>query len=224
LGDIVQHVKNLGLGENTLILFMGDNGSDAPLPTVDGYSSSSPLKGKKGNHWEGGMRVPFIASWVTPSKKTFWQEKLPIAGNSVQQQQGTVLDVFPTLCEILKIPFPEHHIIDGYNLRDQFNGQKNLTRNELFLNHFPHGKHRSNYFTSLVKSNWKVIYHYPIEGQPRYELFNLKKDPFEKNNVATKNSGQLKIMMKALVLEMDDKKALYPEKGGRPLKLAMPIE
>ena len=42
LGDIIQHVKDLGLGENTLILFLGDNGSDAPLPIEDDYSSSAP--------------------------------------------------------------------------------------------------------------------------------------------------------------------------------------
>jgi arylsulfatase A-like enzyme len=47
LGDIVLHVKKLGLGENTLIFFLGDNGSDAPLPIENNYSSSSPLKGKK---------------------------------------------------------------------------------------------------------------------------------------------------------------------------------
>ncbi|QTD37128.1 sulfatase-like hydrolase/transferase [Polaribacter batillariae] len=94
LGDILQHVRDLGLGENTLVLFLGDNGSDAPLPIVNGYSSSSPLKGKKGNHWEGGMRVPFIASWVTPNKNTPLQEKLPIAQNKVQEQIGSILDFF----------------------------------------------------------------------------------------------------------------------------------
>ncbi len=223
LGDIIQHVKDLGLGENTLILFMGDNGSDAPLPIVDEYSSSSPLRGKKGNHWEGGMRVPFIASWVAPNQKAFWQEKLPISSDLVQQQQGTVFDVFPTLCQILKIPFPKSHIIDGYNLQDQFKGQPNVKRSELFLNHFPHGKHRSNYFTSLVKSNWKIIYHYQIENQPRYELFNLEEDPFETNNLVNKNPEQLKIMMKILAGEMINKKALYPEKEGKPMELIAPL-
>ncbi|MCK0157000.1 sulfatase [Cellulophaga sp. F20128] len=221
LGDILQHVKDIGLGENTLILFLGDNGSDAPLPIENDYSSSSPLKGKKGNHWEGGMRIPFIASWVTPNENKPIQEKLPIASNTIQQQMGSILDIFPTLLQITNSKWPKSHKIDGFSLKDQLNAKQNNRRNELFLNHFPHS-HRSNYFTSLVKSNWKIIYHYQIEGQPRYELFNLKEDPFESNNLASKNPKQLKIMMKILSLELKRKKALYPEIEKKPLELIMP--
>ena len=160
LGDIIQHVKKLGLGENTLLLFLGDNGSDAPLPSKDGYSSSSPLRGKKSNHWEGGMRVPFIASWITPNKKVLSQEKLPIARHAIQQQMGSVMDIFSTLCEVANVKAPKDYIMDGFALHEQLSGRQNKKRNELFLNHFPHGHQRSNYFTSLVKSEWKIIYHY----------------------------------------------------------------
>ena len=221
LGDILQHIKKIGLGENTLILFLGDNGSDAPLPIVDDYSSAAPLKGKKGNHWEGGMRVPFIASWVTPNKKTNWQKKLPIATNSVQKQQGTILDVFTTITSLVKVDTPKSYVLDGFNLKDQFNGKVNNKRDELFLNHFPHA-HRSNYFTSLVSANWKIIYHYQIENKAKYELFNLEEDPFETTNLAAKNPEQLKTMMELLVKEMTNKKALLPEKGGKLLTLIMP--
>ncbi|TLP82731.1 sulfatase-like hydrolase/transferase [Maribacter sp. ACAM166] len=222
LGDILQHVKDLGLGENTLLLFLGDNGSDAPVPIENDYSSSSPLKGKKGNHWEGGMRVPFIASWVSRNEKIACQEETPIARNSAQQQQGTIMDIFSTLCHVAKVKPPKDYILDGFNLRNQFNGGKNKQRDELFLNHFPHGNHRSNYYTSLVKSEWKIIYHFQTENHTRYELFNLKKDPFETTNVSHKNPEQLNIMMKALSDEMNNKKALYPENEKGPLELIMP--
>lgn len=223
LGDILKHVKDLGLGENTLILFLGDNGSDAPLPIENDYSSSSPLKGKKGNHWEGGMRIPFIASWVTPNEDAFSQEKLPIARNSIQQQIGSILDLFPTLCQAANVNPPEGIILDGFNLQNQLMGKQNEMRDELFLNHFPHS-HRSSYFTSLVKSDWKIIYHYqlPDNHQPRYELFNLKKDPFETNNLANKNPEQLKMMMNTLVNEMTDIKAIYPEIEEQSLEFIMP--
>lgn len=222
LGDIIQHVKNLGLGENTLLLFLGDNGSDAPLPKENNYSSSSPLKGKKGNHWEGGMRVPFIASWLTPNEKISCQIELPIAQNMVQQQLGSILDIFPTLCRVANVAPPNNYVLDGFALQDQLNGEENEERDEQFLNHFPHSDQLSNYFTSLVKSDWKIIYHYQIEDQARYELFNLKKDPFETNNVADANPEQLKILMKVLSDEMKSKKALYPQKEKQPLDLIMP--
>ena len=221
LGDILQHVKDLGIGENTLIFFLGDNGSDAPLPIENDYSSSTPLKGKKGNHWEGGMRVPFIASWVSPNKKVLSQEKLHIPSNTIQQQMGSILDIFPTLCRVANVNAPEGFVIDGFDLQDQLVGKHNKLRDESFLNHFPHS-HRSNYFTSLIKSEWKIIYHYPIEDQPRYELFNLKSDPFESNNISNENPEQLTLMMKVLSDEMKSKKALYPEKEERTLELVMP--
>ena len=221
LGDIIQHVKNLGLGENTLILFLGDNGSDAPLPIENDYSSSAPLKGKKGNHWEGGMRVPFIAAWVTPDEKSVYQKKLPVIQNGVQQQLGSILDIFPTLTYLADLTPPEGYILDGFNLHDQFEGKKNMNRSELFLNHFPHA-HNSSYFTSLVNADWKLVYHYHPESRPVYELFNIKEDPFETTNLADTHPEQLKKMMQTLAKELKDKNALYPEIDGHPLELVIP--
>ncbi|TRX66544.1 sulfatase-like hydrolase/transferase [Carboxylicivirga sp. M1479] len=224
LGDIMQHVKDLGLGDNTLILFLGDNGSDAPLVVHEGYSSSSPLKGKKGHHWEGGMRVPFIAAWATPNVKQYWQKKLPVPQGAIQQQTGTVLDLLSTFCQLLDIQLPDDYQTDGFALNEQLKGKINKQRDERFLNHFPHGNHRTNYFTSLVDGDWKVIYHYPIEDAPRYELFNLKDDPFEANNLSADNPEQLAIMMNGLQSEMDEMNALYPEKEGESLTLMMPAQ
>jgi arylsulfatase A-like enzyme len=222
LGDIIKHVKELGLGKNTLILFLGDNGSDAPFSVENNYSSSSPLKGKKGNHWEGGMRVPFIASWIKPNQNVQVQKKLPIARNAIQQQMGSILDIFPTLCQVAQVKKPVGHITDGFELNNQLMGKKETERKELFLNHFPHGDHRSNYFSSLVNSDWKIIYHYQVEGKPNYDLFNLKVDPFETNNLADKNPNQLKKMMETLAEELRINKARFPEKDGDTLELIMP--
>lgn len=221
LGDIMQHVKDLGLGENTLILFLGDNGSDAPLPIENNYSSSAPLKGKKGNYWEGGMRTPFIAAWITPNKKASHQDKLPIKQGAVQQQLASILDIFPTINALADINTQESHIIDGFHLGEQLNGKKNTKRDTQFLNHFPH-QHRSSYFTSLVNNNWKVIYHYQPENKPSYELFNLKADPFESNNVAETNPEQLKTMMLILADELKSKNALYPEKDEESIVPVLP--
>jgi arylsulfatase A-like enzyme len=220
LGDIIAHVRALGLGENTFIVFLGDNGSDAPLGNTE-YSSSSPIKGKKGNHWEGGMRVPFVASWVTPDKGNATQKALPIPANTIQQQMASILDVFPTVCQLAGATPKPNYELDGFSLYSQLAGKYNSDRTEMFLNHFPHGNHRSNYFSSLVVSDWKVIYHFPVEAEARYELFNLKEDPFEAHNLADTYPEQLKVMMEHLKNEMQDKKALYPELDGVAMKLVM---
>lgn len=221
LGDIVAHVKELGIGENTLILFLGDNGSDAPIPMKKTYGSSFPLKGKKAMHWEGGMRVPFIASWITPNDNIDIQKRMPIVQNGVQTQMGSIIDLFPTLCDITNISIPEGYIMDGFNLKEQFSGNLNNTRHERFLNHFPHD-HRSSYFTSFVDSYWKIIYHYQVEGQPRYELFNLKSDPFESHNLADENPTQLRIMMEALKRDLEEKHAQFPEVEKQALEVIIP--
>jgi arylsulfatase A-like enzyme len=223
LGDIMQHIKDLGLGENTLILFLGDNGSDAPLPIMNDYSSASPLKGKKGNHWEGGMRVPFIAAWATPDVKNKNQQLLPIYQGAVQIQLGTILDIFPTINRMAGVQTPPAYPLDGFDLHQQLSGKYNQNRDLMFLNHFPHGDHRSNYFTSLVQGDWKLVYHYhPESNQPSYELFHLKDDPFESKNLADTQPERLKAMMQALTNELADKQALFPEKDNHPLKLIIP--
>ncbi|WP_289055622.1 sulfatase [Carboxylicivirga marina] len=223
LGDIMAHVKELGIEKNTLILFLGDNGSDAPLGNEE-YSSSSPLKGKKGNHWEGGMRVPFIAAWVSPDNTSSVQQLMPIETNSIQQQLGSVLDIFPTICQLTEAGVADEYVLDGFALQKQLAGESNSERTERFLNHFPHGNHRTNYFTSLVDADWKIIYHYPIESPERYELFNLADDPFEVHNLAKEKPEQLKLMMELLHDEMLDKNALYPEVDGVALTLKLPTE
>jgi arylsulfatase A-like enzyme len=168
------------------------------------------------------MRVPFIASWIKPNQNVQVQKKLPIARNAIQQQMGSILDIFPTLCQVAQVKKPVGHITDGFELNNQLMGKKETERKELFLNHFPHGDHRSNYFSSLVNSDWKIIYHYQVEGKPNYDLFNLKVDPFETNNLADKNPNQLKKMMETLAEELRINKARFPEKDGDTLELIMP--
>jgi len=131
------------------------------------------------------------------------------------------MDIFPTLCSVANVRIPERHISDGFKLQDQLSGHKSNKREETFLNHFPH-EHRSSYFTSLVKSDWKIIYHFQTEGKPHYELYNLKTDPFESDNLADKNPKQLKIMMASLKREMKAKQALHPELEGQPFKIITP--
>jgi arylsulfatase A-like enzyme len=83
---------------------------------------------------------------------------------------------------------------------------------QTFLMHFPH-PHNSSYFTMYRSGDWKMVYDYHPgqEGPPQHLLFNLKEDPFENNNLASKNPEKLKSMIKSMKKELESEHALYPE-------------
>jgi len=223
LGDILDEVNKLGVAENTLIFFLGDNGSDAPLGPQYEHTSSAPLRGKKGTRFEGGMRVPFIAAWVKPNPRNKWQKHLPIAKGVIQPQLGTVMDLYPTILTLAGIKNPSGHAVDGYNLARQLTGKPNPSRPETFLMHFPH-QHRSSYFTSYRSGDWKLVYEYNPQGKGiKHELYNLKNDPFEEANLASQNPEKMGQMIRAMAKELEKEHAVYPvDANGKKLKPHFP--
>ncbi|MDG2013213.1 MAG: sulfatase-like hydrolase/transferase [Pirellulaceae bacterium] len=225
LNEVMDHVQAKGIARDTLIIFLGDNGSDAPLGPTHQHNSSFPLRAKKGTHYEGGMRAPFIAAWAKPDPNNQWQQKLPIAQGAIQHQLGSVMDLYPTILNLAGVAVPKGHIIDGKDLAQQLTGNRNPDRQERFLMHFPHS-HRSSYYTVLRLGQWKVIYHYLPNLNPaktQYELFNLTNDPFEKTNVAKDHPQVLKRMMSEMVEQLQTQGALYPvDQQGNELRPQVP--
>lgn len=220
LGDMMDHLEKQGIAENTLIIFLGDNGSDAPLGDEKGHTSSAPLRGKKGAEYEGGMRIPFIACWGKVNNNNPVQQKLQIPEDAVQQQLGTVMDIYPTLLSVAGASKPADYVIDGFNLATQLKGQPNAGRSEKMLMHFPH-EHRGSYFTTYRDGDWKLIYYYNPKkpDRPAYELYNLKKDPIEIHNLATIETERTDQMIKAMAAQLEAEGALYPEDAaGSPIK------
>jgi len=216
LGDLMDHLEARGIAENTLIIFMGDNGSDAPFGGADNIASSAPFRGKKASRWEGGIRVPFIAAWGDPQSGHPVQQQLLIKVGGVQSQLGICYDVFPTLLAVATAKPPMDHVVDGQNLKPLLQGDRDPERKEVFLSHFPH-EHRNNYFTSYRAGNWKLIYHYlPESGRDadRYELYNLRKDPSESDNQAAVQPERLARMTRVMTRQLDAMEALYPVVDG----------
>ena len=226
LGDMLDHFGDLGIAENTFVIFVGDNGSDAPLGHQHEVACAAPLRGKKGAHYEGGMRVPFIAAWAADASNSELQNRLPVSAGRIQSQLGRIHDLFPTVLSLASASTPTAHHVDGAPLNRLFTGGTDHLRDESFLMHYPHSPHRSEYFSVWREDDWKLIYHYfPSEGSEntRYQLYNLESDPFEQSNVANANPETLKRMMKALVSQLDSHKAVYPiDENGTPIKPRQP--
>ena len=212
LGDLMEKLEELGVAENTLIMFLGDNGGDAPLGGPADYGSSAPLRGKKGSEYEGGVRVPFIAAWAKPDANNQYQRKYPIAQNAIQLQQGTIMDLYPTILSVAGIDTPKNHTLDGSNLKILFQGKNDKKHRDDFLMHFPHGEHRANYFTTYRKGDWKLIYYYNPEttGIPSWKLYNLKKDPYETTDVAKTYVQEASMLIQLMHQRLQEENALYP--------------
>ena len=229
LGDLLDHLDALGVAQQTLVLFLGDNGSDAPLGHEHAVACAAPLRGRKGSHYEGGMRVPFIAAWARPGPELPCQQRLPIAAGAIQSQQAAVYDLFPTLLKLVGLSSPPSHVVDGAPLDRLLAGQSDPSRRETFLMHYPHAPHRSNYFTSYRDGGWKVIYHYlpsaVSEGSP-YQLYHLAEDPFEQQNLAASHPAELRRLMQGLIDGLQQQHAVYPvaSDGHTPLRPQLPPE
>lgn len=224
LGDLLNKLEELGVAENTLILFLGDNGGDAPLGGPADYGSSKPLKGKKGSEYEGGVRVPFIASWAKPDASNKFQKAYPIAQNAIQTQMATVMDIYPTVLSVAGVKVPKHHLLDGSDLKKLFRGVADKKHRDDFLMHFPH-EHRGSYFTTYRKGDWKLIYYYnpQTDGKPTYKLFNLLEDPFEKKDLAVTAPQKLRELCGLMIKRLKKEGALYPvSKEKKTLYPVMP--
>jgi arylsulfatase A-like enzyme len=227
LGDVLDHLDTLGVADNTLIFFLGDNGSDAPLGHQHDVACAAPLRGKKGSHYEGGMRVPFIAAWAKPNAANEHQKRLPIAQNAIQSQQAAVYDMFPTILGLTSVQTPASHALDGKKLDTLLTANPDSSRDEKFLMHYPHAPHRTDYFTTFRDGEWKVIYHYfptGVSGGSHYQLYHLKADPFEQNDLAKTHPVELKKMMQGLIAGLEAQNAVYPvdKESKAPLKPKLP--
>jgi arylsulfatase A-like enzyme len=213
LGDVLDHLSALGVAENTILFLLGDNGSDAPLGHQHEVACAAPLRGRKGSHFEGGMRVPFIAAWAEANQANPHQQRLPIAAGAIQSQQAAVHDLFPTILTLSGVEPPADHPVDGAGLDTLLCGRPDGSRSEQFLMHYPHAPHRTDYFTCYRSGPWKVVYHYfpsSVSDNSHYQLFNLSDDPFEQQNLAATEPQELQRMMRELIAALERHQAVYP--------------
>ena len=225
LGDLMDHLEEKGAAENTLIIFLGDNGGDAPVQDVDAIDASAPLRGRKGGKWEGGMRVPFIAAWGEADATNPWQKKLPIPAGSIRREVGTCYDLFPTILDLVEASVPSDHPVDGRDLSRLLIGQPDPEHRNEFLNHYPHPRRGvSNFFTTWRQGNWKVMYEYLEERENRYSLYDLASDQSESQNLAKENPDQRRNRMQGMIRRLESMNAVYPVKDGEALEPFIPSD
>lgn len=198
LGDMIQKLNDLGVAEETLVIFFSDNGS--------AWSADGPFRDKKGSRFEGGLRVPLIVAWAKPNLENPLQKRFSIPANSVEHDVVTCVDMMPTLLSIAGGQIPGTAVIDGHDISPYFTATPGTHRPQEFLTHFPH-RHRNTLFSTYRENDWKIIYNYATE---EWELYNLRTDPSERSNLVDENPDLAQSLAKKLVQQLDSQNAMYP--------------
>ncbi len=175
VGRILALVRELGIDEQTLVIFSSDNGAATPLWEDDFFQSTGGLRGHKQNLYEGGIRVPFIARW--PGK---------IPPGTTSAHLCGLWDFLPTACELAGVRIPPH--TDGISFLPSLLGDEGRQRQHEFLYwELPRYDAASGRFYDEVPMQavrlgpWKAVR--PKPGAP-LELYHLERDPGETADIA----------------------------------------
>jgi len=213
LGELIDYLDALGVAGDTLIFFLGDNGSDGPLGAAHEVGAAAPLRGRKGSHYEGGMRTPLVVAWAAADEGNPRQRRSPVAAGVIQPQLAAIHDLFPTILEVTGTAVPAGHVVDGQRLGGLFSGRPDPGRRQTFLMHYPHAPHRSSHFTVYRDGAWKAVYHYfptEVSGGSFWQLFHLADDPSESTNLAVSHPAELRRLMAGMAASLASHGALSP--------------
>ena len=185
LSRLFQKVEALGIEDNTIIIFMTDNG-----PQQARYVAG--MRGRKSSVHRGGIRVPFFMRY--PSK---------FAGNSEMNQMAAHIDLLPTLSQLCGAPMPQDRKIDGRSFIPALEGKALPERS--FFSYWTRKLPEKYNNIALQRGKYKLVGKKDFDAKVEdFELYNLQEDPFEKKNLVAQNEEKaifLRTEMDALISE-----------------------
>jgi len=173
VGAVLEKLRKSGLEENTLVFFISDNGG----PTRELTSSNLPLRGGKGDVYEGGIRIPFLMQW---------KGRLP--AGKVYEKPVISLDVYATAAALAKAPIPKQRAIDGVDLLPHLLGKKEeRPHEEMFW--------RLSKRTAIRVGDWKLLRN-PRDGTgAEWQLYDLSKDTVEQTDLSQRQPEMKKQLL-----------------------------
>lgn len=173
IGRIRAALADLKLDQKTILIVTSDNGGRIPT------TSNKPLRAGKGSAYEGGVRVPLIVDWPGVTKP----------GSACDEPVMTI-DYYPTIAEMAGLELDADHRPDGVSIVPLLKQTGTLARDSLYW-HYPHHQHYqlegAMPYSAIRKGDWRLIEFFDDD---RVELYNLKDDPGEKNDLATTMPGK----------------------------------
>lgn len=200
VGRVMAKLEELGLDDNTVIMFIGDNGG---LSTSEGSPTSNlPLRGGKGWVYEGGIREPYLIKWPGVTKPGSTCD-VPVVST----------DFYPTMLDMAGLPAKPQQTLDGVSLVPLLKGEGTIRRDALYW-HYPHYSNQGGFPGGAVRmGDYKLVERYE-DG--RFHLYNLKEDIGEKADLAADMPDRVKAMRAKLHgwYKQVDAKFLQPKPGG----------
>ncbi len=187
VGRIVEALRKLGLADDTLVIFTSDNGSTSEY--------TGPLKGGKGELYEGGIRVPLVISWpgvIQPAKTD-----VPVAS----------IDLYPTLLDLCGARQPRHQPLDGTSLAGLLTDGQPPPQRPLFW-HFPCYVGRATPSSAVREGRYKLVEFFEEEGH--VELYDLEADPGEERDLSALHPDRALALADALHRWQRDTGAALP--------------
>ena len=165
VGEIIDKTHELGISENTLILFTGDNGTGTEV--VSTMKNGSKIPGMKGYTSEYGRHVPLVAYWDGV-----------VEAGQVNDNLIDFSDFLPTICDAANVSLPETFITDGYSFIPQILGEVYMPREWIFC-HYDPGKEKYSKKRFVHNKEWKLY--------ENGDIYYVKSDPFEKTIIEENN-------------------------------------
>ncbi len=202
IGRLMNLLKELGLDENTLVIFASDNGPAEGAPGSALFDSNGPYRGTKRTMYEGGLRVPLIARW--PGR---------IPAGKVSDVPWAFWDLLPTFAELAGAKIPPNVKIDGLSVVSALMGGAGPQRDYFYWE-----LHEANRTQQAVRfGDWKAVKNFPSAPT---ELYDLKNDPYEQNDLAAKHPDLVRkaedLMKTAHTDSPDWPMKDPPQKGAQP--------
>ncbi|MEM9940367.1 MAG: sulfatase-like hydrolase/transferase [Planctomycetota bacterium] len=189
VGTLRKALRDLKIADNTIVWFTSDNGG---LPKIK-PSTTNGLRGHKGSVYEGGLRVPGIVEW--PAKIQPRVTSFPAVS----------MDIFPTIADVVGLDRSTmSKVIDGISLTDLFESETNVRTQPIPFACMGN--------EAVIDNQWKIVSTKKNKAKNRLELFHLKTDPFEKNNLIDSEPEKAVRMTSLLV---DFRKSIRQSAAGK---------
>jgi arylsulfatase A-like enzyme len=177
VGKLMKRLDGLGLSENTIVIFMTDNG-----PQQTRYNAG--LRGLKSSVYRGGVRVPFYIKYPALFK-----------GNRNISTTAANIDILPTIADICNTSIPYDRVIDGKSLLPLLKGSEVDWDNRSLFFYWTRKYPELYNNVALQKEKFKLIGHTDYNAEiSEFELFNIEEDPYEQNNILNSNKVYAKEM------------------------------